>query len=162
MEGKMIEESKAKQRADREAEEKTGAKDTSTPSHQKIKVPYTDPSGRAFMLEVDASLLTSSQIPTSNPAQPFMGIASINPNDAVSSTEFFEHSGFNTTFKFDLAYIMDLPTIPNNTSICPTSSTVIAKSTETNPFYIDSGASGHLTPDREDFFELRPIQPHPV
>ena len=116
------------------------------------------------MLEVDASLLAPNTNNTPNvpPTQLFMGIAAIDPNKLASSTEFFEHSRFATTFKFDLAYIMELPTLPATSSIYHTSSTTIAKSTESNPFYIDSGSSGHLTPNSEDFFELRPIPPHPI
>jgi hypothetical protein len=164
MEGKAIEESKTKRQADREAEGKGGAKTQHVATQQKIKVPYTDSSGRAFMLEVDASLLTPSttNTPTATTVQPFVGIAAIDPNTLVSSTEYFEHSGFATTFKFDLAYIMELPTIATQNLTYHVSLTTVAKSTESDPFYIDSGASGHLTPNSEDFFELRSIPPHPI
>ncbi|KAI0645943.1 hypothetical protein C8Q79DRAFT_871043, partial [Trametes meyenii] len=30
------------------------------------------------------------------------------------------------------------------------------------PFYFDSGASIHLSPVREDFYELNPIAPHAI
>ena len=67
MEGKTIEESKSRRRVDREAEGKGGTKTQNTSTQQKIKVPYTDPSGRAFMLLPYSPLLPTIRLPLPQP-----------------------------------------------------------------------------------------------
>jgi len=124
MEGKSIEDSKKKRRADKEAmrgrskgSNDTVARSAANPS-QKIRIPYKDANGQALILEVDASAITATSMTTSTPS-PFAGIASINSdvisgvgNSLTSSTESLELEGWMATYDIKDLPEARLPSVP--------------------------------------------------
>ena len=48
------------------------------------------------------------------------------------------------------------------TPVAFTASRVPIKSLEESPFFLDTGANTHISPERSDFKSLRPISPHPI
>ena len=178
MEGKSIEDSKKKRRADKEAmrgrskgSNDTATKSTTNPS-QKIRIPYKDANGQALILEVDASAITATPTSTSTPS-PFAGIASIHSDimpgvadSLISSTDSLELEGWMATYDIKDLPEARLPSVPITSGDFAFSTMIQAtvgfRMIDTIPFKIDSGASAPISPIREDFVSYRPITPHGV
>ena len=157
MAGKTIAESIAARKKDRES--KKGGNNNSQTSG-KVSVTMRDASGKAFIIQVDPGDVS---MPT--PAAEFAGIASdaIPNTDALAlSIEQVEYEGWfafeeepkvsidwNTHTKpSDVAAISEISPINQNNR------TPI--STDDLPFYVDTGATVHISPERSDFLTLKP------
>jgi GAG-pre-integrase domain len=179
MEGKSIEDSKKKRRADKEAARgrPRGANDTTArtaanPS-QKIRIPYKDANGQALILEVDASAITATTSASISTPSPFAGIASIRSdvmtgatNSLSTSTDLLELEGWMATYDIkDLpeARLPSIPITPDDFAFSTIAQGSIGfRMIDTIPFKIDSGASASISPIREDFVSYQPITPHGV
>ena len=157
MAGKTIAESIAARKRDRE-----NKKDGNGGSHVpgKVSVTMRDSSGKAFIIQVDPGDVS---MPT--PTAEFAGIASgsILENEALAeSIEQVEYEGWlvfeeepratvdwNTHTKpSDVAAISEISPINQNNH------TPI--SLDELPFYVDTGATVHISPEKSDFLTLKP------
>lgn len=153
MAGKTIEDSKQARKRDREARKEKGKQTTNTTtSNAKVSVTMKDANGRAFIMLVDPSNLSS-------PKQEFAGLAS-DPTEA-ENTESVEYEGWLVIDDEPYANIdwgtndqhpgedaLAIETYPISNS---------CSDSHKQPFYLDTGATVHISPDRNDFITLRPI-----
>lgn len=172
MAGKTIEESVNARRATRGGGKPTGNSKTASGNGTKNNIAVKGLDGQAYV--VDISHLQKLQLDSNNVNVPktseFAGIASSGTN----STEFFEYHGFmavdeslnDTHTSIDWAIHANLHleaaltstgTKLFNQKISMPSASLLEK-----PFYIDSGATVHISPYQSDFFNLQPIPPRPV
>ena len=170
MAGKTIEESKAARKRDREA-----GKATSTPASgvkPKHKVQVTTTSGQAFVIELDEDVLASA---TPAPKAEFAGM--VYSTDALEwdQVDGFAHMAFVKTVGDEEETFNPSPVMNHTTNIDWTeasqdvdfakitvaalnqNSTTIVSLTKF-PFYVDSGASIYISPDKSDFNCLKRIE----
>ena len=164
MAGKTIAESIAARKKDRENKRGGGTNVSQTPG--KVSVTVKDSNGRAFVVLVDPA-----DISNPSPTTEFAGIASDAIPDAkliIASIETVKYEGWlvfeeepkatidwNTHTKpFDIAAVSEIAPIQqaNCTPI----------SIDDLPFYVDTGATVHISPEQSDFLTLKPIAAHPV
>ena len=164
MAGKTITESIAARKKDRE--NKKGGGTNASQTSGKVSVTMKDSNGRAFVVFVNPT-----DISTPSSTAEFAGIASDTIPDAKSITapiETIEYEGWlvfeeeprttidwNTHTKpFDIAAISEIAPIQQNNR------TLI--SLDDLPFYVDTGATVHISPEKSDFLTLKPIAARPV
>ncbi|KAG5714973.1 hypothetical protein E4T56_gene5368 [Termitomyces sp. T112] len=178
MAGKTINESKAARQAAQGGGRKGGKPSSNTtPSATTIKngIAVKGLDGQAYI--VDLSHLQKIQLDVTKPTD-FAGIADSSPNS--TTTEYFEYEGFMVDDAIDPAdyeprasvnwNTHTIPTIPGyetilaTTAVLPThpsDRTRLVSLTE-KPFYMDSGATVHISPCASDFIMLQPIPPRAV
>ena len=157
MAGKTITESIAARKKDKE-NKKDG--NNSSQTSGKVSVTMRDASGKAFIIQVDPGDVSMPVM-----ASEFVGIASDNiPNHETlaASIEQVEYEGWfaleeepKTTIDWnthtkpsDIAAISEISPINQNNR------TPI--SLDDLPFYVDTGATVHISPDKSDFMTLKP------
>jgi hypothetical protein len=163
MAGKTIAESIAARKRDRE-NRKGGGNKAQTPG--KVSVTMRDSTGKAFIVYVDPT-----DISTPTPSAEFAGIASDaipEESSSTASTETIEYEGW-LVFEEEPQATIDWSThtkpsdIAAISEISPIQQTNRAPvSFEDLPFYVDTGATVHISPERSDFLTLRPISARAV
>lgn len=160
MAGKTIDESRQARKKDRE--NKRGGAGS---PNGKVQVTVKDSNGRAFMMMVDASAISAPETPKDQKPE-FAGIVAdtINP----TTIEEVEYEGWLLMEDEPKANIdWDTHNRPIDdeaySSIAPLQQNRRTPiSTDSHLFYVDSGATVHISPDQSDFITLRPIALRPV
>jgi Reverse transcriptase (RNA-dependent DNA polymerase)/GAG-pre-integrase domain len=165
MAGKTIEESKAARRKDKEVKAGKSTATSSSPTDTRVKVTVKGSDGRAYTLLTDPSSLTPAPETSNQAPKEFVGITSINPE--LIPVEHAEYHGFmamiqeepNLSIEPELKASVDWNTHSNQTDFSALSVTLPQApiSIKNVPFLIDSGASSGISPDRNDFTNLKPI-----
>ena len=157
MAGKTITESIAARKKDRESK-KEGNNNSQAPG--KVSVTMRDASGKAFIIQVDPGDVS---MPT--PAAEFAGIASDNISDADALALSIEQVEYEGWFAFEEE---PKTTIDWNTHTKPSDVAAISEISPINqngrtpislddlPFYVDTGATIHISPEKSDFLTLKP------
>ena len=160
MAGKTIQESKDARQKDRD-HSRGGNNTKSGTSNGKVAVNVKDANGRAFIIHVEPSDIASS---VNNVKSEFAGLASDSIESVIpNSMEEVEWNGWlaleeepkttvdwtTHTKEFDVAAISEISPIQSNKR------TPI--SLDDLPFYVDTGATVHISPEQSDFLTLRPI-----
>jgi hypothetical protein len=190
MAGKSIEESKAQRRKDMEsAKGKASTNTHGGGAGNRVPVAHTDSNGKAFISYVDPSALYSSSGATAyanlasintddvvlstedleHRAFPVMHHVDVAgayvygdmPGGVEPLPAWMTIEGDITSSLDWNAYSRPADLAAVSTNAPNQASRTIASSDEF-PFYLDSGATTHLSPSREDFFTLRPIASRPV
>ena len=157
MAGRSIDESKQARRHDRELKnEKKGAPMNPQPKG-KVSVKVQGADGHAYFMLVDAEDLV---MPTPITATEFAGIATISETPSTSGTaeiEEIEYAGW-------LAVEEELDIAMPPTSVDPSALTAshMNEPSTYRPFWLDTGASIHISPDRHDFISLQSTPPKTV
>jgi hypothetical protein len=180
MAGKSIEESRTARRLHKL--ESTSRSATILPHKQKVRI--TTAAGQALMVEIDDATLANG---TPAPKDDFAGILQVQSTDVLEWDAFdgFAHmasveeeeesttpattnhsspaspfTDLTTSINWDKAsQMVDLATI-TVAALNQHSKTTLALNKF--PFYVDSGASIYVTPDRSDFYTLKRIEPRQV
>src|SRR5271155_17684 len=167
MAGRMIEESKEARRKDREAK---ASKTTTAPSagsaDSRVKVSIKGSDGRAYVLLADPSSITPVVDTTNQSPKEFAGLASITSD--TLSLDNLEYHGFLAAIQeeidpsTDIQYKTNIDWNKYSTQVdfnnSPTLALIQAPIPVTNaPFFVDSGASSGISPDKNDFTNLRPF-----
>ena len=160
MAGKTIQESKDARQRDRD-HSRGGNNTKSGTSNGKVAINVKDANGRAFIIHVEPSNIASS---TNNIKSEFAGLASDSIESIIpNSMEEIEWNGWlaleeepkttvdwtTHTKEFDIAAISEISPIQSNKRT-PISLGDL-------PFYVDTGATVHISPEQSDFLTLRPI-----
>ena len=159
MAGKSLDESR---RAQREAKLK-GKKSSTQPNKgvsQKGKqtVTMTYPDGRTFIAYID----NNDTAPEANSTE-FAGLASVDGHTVETSDDLsiVEYDGWLALEEEkasidwnDKSRIPDLAALSITPDDCYSAT---ALSLETHPFYCDTGATVHISPEKSDFYNLRPV-----
>ena len=160
MAGKTIQESKDARHKDRE-NSRNGNNVKTSNSNGKIAVNVKDSSGKAFIIHVDPSDISS---PTNHTKPEFAGLASDLPESIIpGTTEDIEWCGWlafeeepkasldwtTHTKPIDVAAISEVSPLQQNKRT--------PVSLEDLPFYVDTGATVHISPEQSNFLTLRPI-----
>ena len=172
---KTIEESKTARKQDREAGKAvSGSVSGGKPKH---KVQITTTSGQAFVLELDEDVLASAA-----PAQKTEFAGMVYSTDALEwdQVDGFAHMAFVKTVRDEEEVFTNPSPVMNHTTnidwteasqdvdfakitvatLNQNSKTII--SLTKFPFYVDSGASIYVSPDKSDFYCLKRIEPQQV
>jgi len=180
MAGKTIEESKAQRRKDYEASRGKGTGNSSGGGAARIAVTHTDTSGKAYISYVDPGVLQQT---AENPA--YANLASINTDEVVLSTDELEYRAFPVymspgvddklaelptwmTLDGDIKSSVDWNVYSRPVDLAAISTSAPNQAERTTislidfPFHLDSGATTHISPSRNDFLSLRPIASRPV
>ena len=180
MAGKSIEESKAQRRKDNEANRGKGGGNSAGGGGARIAVTHTDTSGKAFISYVDPAVLQGT---SADPA--YANLASINTDEMVLSTDDLEYRAFPVFMTPGIGdTVVDVPTwmtldgditssVDWNVQSRPVDLAAISTSAPNQagrssmsliefPFHLDTGATTHISPSRDDFLSLRPIASRPV
>jgi len=168
MAGKTMQESMDARRRDREAGKSAS---NSTPAKATIPVRITDKDGRALIAHVSPDTVFTPT--TTTPRVPamalFTGLPSISVDNKLDTVDYETEGFMYHCFKVDVAPAIDWTTtstnITNDTAFSTTAlnqkdHTII--STSDQPFYVDTGASTHLSPVHSDFLTMRHIPPRPI
>lgn len=166
MAGKSVADAQAAQTAHRASKSKAKTPSVTLPAAEKTFVAVTGLDGK--MWYVDPTQL--GQLPAPQDVTPFAGIASTALEPGQHTTEVWEHAGFMAQVEENLTNInwdqhataideriMAADVSPVNQQKCNP-----ITSTENIPFLVDSSATIHISPCREDFQTLRPIAPRVV
>ncbi|KIJ53107.1 hypothetical protein M422DRAFT_242219 [Sphaerobolus stellatus SS14] len=173
MEGKSIEESKQARRQHRDAKKLKGT--GSAPSSKgKVSVKVQGSDGHVYIMQVNSDDLVATPVPAT---ENFAGIAEFSslPLHNVESS-ITANSPDNDIIEYDGFFAMEEITTSvdwNNNSCQPDSILNVSdinplsqhSSTDVGqelPFWMDTGASIHISPERKDFITLRAIQPRAV
>jgi len=168
MAGKSIEEAQAaKRRGSREKQEKP--KDSKN-ARLKVALSFKDSNGQAFITHVDMDNITAMNTNTVTSSTVHVNLTSVNFDSPslnlaahLTGVETVEYEGFLACFD-DPRVSIDWAEHSNNIEVSPTMiaaphqtrrTTII--SLDTCPFFLDSGASVHVSPEQSDFLSLRPI-----
>jgi hypothetical protein len=158
MEGKTIVESVAAQKRDKENKRTGGTGNASTPG--KVLVTMKDFKGKAFIVHVDPADIS---MPTHNTE--FAGITSDTIPDHFSPAAPIESIEYKGWFAFEEELRM---TVDWNTHTKPSDIAVLSEispihkknrtpiSVDNLPFYVDTGATVHISPEKSDFLTLGP------
>jgi hypothetical protein len=154
MAGKTIDESKQARRRD-QGEGKVAsmpAPAATVPQKGKVSVKVHGADGRAYFMTVDAEDLTA---PTIDPKMEFAGIAAVHsiPSDPVPQPDFFEHP--DAAEYLGWLAIEEEGITALNASITPQPSH--KSQIHNSPFWMDTGASVHISPESSDFTSISPI-----
>lgn len=152
IEGKSIEELKVA--CTKAWEQKKQSRDT----HTKVPLMLKDATGCAFVMMVDPDVLPNTEPLKSE----FAGIGS-DPLPSASIDE-VEYKGWlvteeEPTTSIDWMTTMELPTedVFTATTLQQTQCTPV--SPNAFPFYVDTGATVYISPEKDDFITLQPIAP---
>ena len=160
MAGKMIQESKDTCHNDRE-NSRNGNNTKISSSNGRIAVNVKDSSGKAFIIHVDPSDIST---PTNHIKPEFAGLASDLPESIIpGTTEEVEWCGwlaFEEEPKASLDWTthtrpIDITAISEVSPLQQNKCTHI--SLKDLPFYVDTGATVHISPEQSDFLTLHPI-----
>ena len=160
MAGKTIQESKDTCYKDREISRGTnGTKSNNT--NGKIAVNMKDSSGKAFIVYVNPNDISS---PINDAKPEFAGLASDLPESLLPDTiEDIEWCGW-LAFEEELTTSLDWMTHTKPVDIAAISEVSPLQqnkrtpiSLDDLPFYVDTGATVHISPEKSDFLTLRPI-----
>lgn len=164
MAGKSIEESKQAYRDARRA--KNGQASSSNATHQpngKVPIKFRDKNGRAYITYIDSAETFSAE---DTAPDAFVGVATDNANsiqptapDTVDYHGFmaFEELALRDELKATVDWNIRSRTPDAAALSVTTSQSDIPLSLEDHPFYCDTGASVHISPDKNDFSNLRPL-----
>jgi Reverse transcriptase (RNA-dependent DNA polymerase)/GAG-pre-integrase domain len=165
MAGKTIEESKEARRKDKETKAGKSVATSSSSTDNRVKVTVKGSDGRAYIMLTDPSSLTPASETSDQAPKEFVGITSINPE--LLPVEHAEYHGFMAMIQeeFNLLAEPELKaSVDWNTHSSHVDSSVLSVTSsqapipiKTVPFLIDSGASSGISPDINDFTNLRPI-----
>ena len=152
MEGRTIEESKQARRAKSNHNRTTPMPKT----NNKIPVKFKDANGRAFTAYLEPSEIPNST--TADTTKPeFAGLASDNTS-SIHTTDTIEYEGWLALDVDKLKTSVDWNTkshIPDTAALSVTSQDSDKPlSLDDHPFYCDTGASVHISPDKNDFVNL--------
>lgn len=162
MAGKSIEESKQAYRDARRA--KNGQASSSNATHQpngKVPIKFRDKNGRAYITYIDSAETFSAE---DTAPDAFVGVATDNANsiqptapDTVDYHGFmaFEELALRDELKATVDWNIRSRTPDAAALSVTTSQSDIPLSLEDHPFYCDTGASVHISPDKNDFSNLR-------
>jgi hypothetical protein len=160
MAGKTIQESKDARYKDRE-NARTHNTTKSNSNTRKIAVNVKDSTGKVFIIHVDPSDIST---PSNNAKSEFASLASDHPESILpDSLENIEWSGWlaleeelktsldwkKHTKPVDIAAISEISPLQQNKRTPLTLDDL--------PFYVDTGATVHISPEQSDFLTLRPI-----
>ena len=157
---KTIQESKDARLKDRE-NSRNGNNTKTSSSNGKIAVNVKDSSGKAFIIHVNPNDIST---PTNHIKPEFAGLASDLPESIIpGTTEEIEWCGwlaFEEEPKASLDWTthtrpIDIAAISEVSPLQQNKRTPI--SLEDLPFYVDTGATVHISPEQSDFLTLRPI-----
>ena len=182
MTGKSIEESKAQRRKDNEANRGKGGGTSAGGGGggARIAVTHTDTNGKAFISYVDPTALQNT---SADPA--YANLASINTDEMILSTDDLEYRAFPVflspgvrdaladvpawmTLDGDITSSVDWNVQSRPVDLAAVSTNAPNHTGRTNmslidfPFHLDTGATTHISPSRDDFLSLRPISSRPV
>ena len=158
MAGKMIAESIAARKKDREAKKGGGSNSPSTQG--KVSVTMRDSSGKAFVVYIDPADISN---PT--PSAEFTGITSdtIPDNNSLAAPiESIEYQGWLAFEEEPRATIdWNMHTKPSNITVISEIPPIQQKnytpiSFNDLPFYVDAGATVHISAEKSDFLTLQP------
>jgi Reverse transcriptase (RNA-dependent DNA polymerase)/GAG-pre-integrase domain/gag-polypeptide of LTR copia-type len=166
MAGKTIEESKEARRKDKESK---AGKSVATPSpstSSRVRISVKGSDGRAYVMLADPSSITPATETSNQEPKEFAGIASIQPESIP--LECIEYHGFMALIQEEPDPIVNSQFKANinwdnySTQIHPTALSIIEStsapiSVKDIPFFLDSGASSGISPDKNDFVNLRPF-----
>ena len=156
MEGKR-EEVLAKKRKKKEAAS-TNSKPTPTTNAAPAPTTLYDKTGQAYLVSVNSGLTVTAPIPDAS--QAFAGLAS----DALSHS-FIDNFAKITEIPDDNYSLVSVSNVLEtsidwSTSDTSTSSAFLSLTAE--PFFLDTGASTHISPVRKDFSNFHSISPRPI
>jgi len=163
MAGKMITELIAARKKDKESK-REGNNNSQAPG--KVLVTMRDASGKAFIIQVDPG-----DVSMSTPTAEFAGIASDNISEADPLTLPIEQIEYEGWFAFEEE---PKTTVDWNTHTKPSDVAAISEISPINqnnctpislddlPFYVDTGATVHISPEKSDFLTLKPTTAHSV
>ncbi|KAJ3538092.1 hypothetical protein NMY22_g5311 [Coprinellus aureogranulatus] len=169
MEGKLLRESREQREKDRTAA-KGGKKSNGAP---KSKIVLYSSTGEAFIVDSTAATQTASTKPPASNTSEFAGLASYSVQDLARDVpgtgeeeeynswiaEEEEHHAsvdwakFTTTSHSDT----DIETIHSPELAAITQEAVAKYPLDSYPFWADTGASTHISPDKSDFINLTPV-----
>jgi hypothetical protein len=166
MAGKTIKESKEARRRDRESKAGKSAATPSPSTSSRVKISVKGSDGRAYVMLADPSSLTPAAETSNQEPKEFAGIASIQSESLP--LECIEYHGFMALIQEESNPTADSPFKANinwnnhSTQIDPTALSVtepspVPISVKDVPFFLDSGASSGISPDKNDFVNLRPF-----
>ena len=153
MEGKTIDESKAARRA---AQDKKRSGTPLSPSTTKVPVTMQDTGGRVFTVMIDPTAFSTPNLPSTA----FAGLASDPiPSSAIESVEYdgWLATEEETSTSIDWAINQTSPN-DNALTVTPLNQTQRTRvNLDNHPFYVDTGATVHISPNRSDFLTLTSI-----
>ena len=135
-------------------------------SNGRIAVNVKDSSGKTFIIHVDPSDISS---PTNHIKQEFTGLASDLSESIIPGTsediEWCSWLAFEEEPKASLDWTthtkpIDIAAISEVSPLQQNKRTPI--SLKDLPFYVDTGATVHISPEQSDFLTLRPIAAHSI
>ena len=135
-----------------------------SPSDARMKVSVKGPDGHAYMMYTELSFLSSlTPVPEASSQAPkeFVGISSV--ASETLSTDDIEYHGFmaviqeETDLPVESQTNIDWKTHSIQTDFSALSVTQVPIPIETALFFIDSGATSGISPDKNDFINLKPI-----
>ena len=183
MAGKTVEESKERRRKDKEAI-KTPSASTTTIATPRHKVQVTTSAGQAYVMEVDDAFLSTGTLQAKNEFagivhstdalewDGFDGFANLaivgrineeEESDNIIPLQPVAHISFD-----DLTTSIDWSETSKPIDLAKITVTALNQNLQTNlslvnfPFWVDSGASVYITPDKSDFYNLKRIEPREV
>ena len=180
MAGRTVEESKERRQKDKEAARSPSASVATavTPKH---KVQVTTSAGQAYMMEVNDAFLSTGTLQLK---AEFAGV--IHSTDALEWDAFDGFANFATVDNIDeeeenihpqpianisfddLTTSIDWDKASTPIDLAKVTVTALNQNSQTNlslanfPFWVDSGASVYITPDKSDFYMLKRIKPKEV
>jgi len=159
MAGKTIQEAQEARRRDRDA-----GRTSTIPAKPTVPIRTTDKDGRALIAYVSAdTVFAPAPTPSSVQATAlFSGLPSIPAGDPLDTVD-YETEGFMYHCSIDISTpdgLLNDPAAFSTTALNQSNRTAI--STSNHPFYVDTGASTHLSPVHSDFLMLKDITPRPI
>ena len=169
MAGKSIEEAQAAKRKatrDRQERPREGSKD----GKSKVALSFKDSNGQAFITHVDTDNIAAINSTAATSSTVHANLASIDFDSPsldlpvhLTGIETVEYEGFLACFD-DPVVSIDWSQYTSNVEISPTmiaaphqTRRTAVISLDTRPFFLDSGASVHVSPEQSDFLSLCPI-----
>ena len=152
MAGKTIDESKQARRRDQGEGTAPVVTAVTVPQKGKVSVKVHGSDGRAYFMTVNAEDLTA---PAIDPKMEFAGITAVHsiPSDPIPQPDLFEHP--DTAEYSGWLAIEEEGITALNASIIPQPS--YKSQTHNSLFWMDTGASVHISPESSDFTSISPI-----
>jgi transposase InsO family protein len=170
MEGRSIDDTKAAQHA---ASQRTAPQRSAQPTQSSAHVATTDQNKVTPAAPITINGISYTLVPNMIPAPPAVAVASDSALMAVSSAtivdadyDFHAYIAIagepSASVKWevhgkqeDLGEIVATP-------VALSATRTPVENLDNSPFFLDTGATTHISPERSDFKSLRPISPHPI
>ena len=186
MAGKTVEKSKERRRKDKGVAKNPSTSVTATAVVPRHKVQVTTSAGQAYVMEVDDAFLSTGTLQTKtefagvihstdalewDSFDGFANLAFVNTVDEEEESNNINNIPFqpiaNISFD-DLTTSIDWNEASKPVDLATVTVTALNQNSQTNlslvnfPFWVDSGASVYITPDKSDFYNLKRIEPKEV